>query len=58
MTRLPRGVVLLGLVSLCNDAASDMILPLLPAFLLTLGAGSVERLGGDVLLQLEARVHA
>jgi MFS family permease len=39
MTRLPRAVVLLGLVSLCNDAASDMILPLLPAFLLTLGAG-------------------
>jgi len=37
---LPRAVVLFGLVSLCNDAASDMILPLLPAFLtLTLGAG-------------------
>jgi MFS family permease len=37
---LPRAVFLFGLVSLCNDAASDMILPLLPAFLtLTLGAG-------------------
>jgi MFS family permease len=38
--RLPRAVVLLGLVSLLNDAASDMILPLLPVFLTaTLGAG-------------------
>lgn len=39
-SRLPRTVVSLGLVSLANDAASEMIYPLLPAFLAaTLGAG-------------------
>ena len=38
--RLPRTVVILGLVSLLNDAASEMITPLLPIFLTaTLGAG-------------------
>jgi MFS family permease len=31
--RLPRSVVLLGLVSLLTDASSEMIFPLLPAFL-------------------------
>jgi MFS family permease len=37
---LPRTVVVLGLVSLANDAASEMVLPLLPIFLTaTLGAG-------------------
>ncbi|HEB98772.1 MAG TPA: MFS transporter [Thiotrichales bacterium] len=37
---LPRTVVVLGLVSFLNDAASEMITPLLPLFLtLTLGAG-------------------
>jgi MFS family permease len=37
---LPRTVVVLGLVSLLNDAASEMIAPLLPIFLTaTLGAG-------------------
>jgi MFS family permease len=37
---LPRTVVVLGLVSLVNDAASEMITPLLPVFLTaTLGAG-------------------
>lgn len=37
---LPRTVVILGLVSLLNDAASEMISPLLPIFLTaTLGAG-------------------
>jgi MFS family permease len=37
---LPRTVVVLGLVSLVNDAASEMITPLLPLFLTaTLGAG-------------------
>ncbi len=39
-TALPRTVVVLGLVSLLNDAASEMITPLLPIFLTaTLGAG-------------------
>lgn len=37
---LPRTVVVLGLVSFLNDAASEMITPLLPLFLtVTLGAG-------------------
>lgn len=37
---LPRTVIVLGLVSLLNDAASEMITPLLPIFLTaTLGAG-------------------
>ena len=40
MTALPRTVVVLGFVSLLNDAASEMITPLLPIFLTaTLGAG-------------------
>ena len=37
---LTRNVVILGFVSLLNDGASEMIYPLLPAFLTTvLGAG-------------------
>jgi len=40
MFSLPRTVVILGLVSFLNDAASEMITPLLPLFLTaTLGAG-------------------
>lgn len=43
--RLPRNVWLLGIASLLNDVASDMIYPLLPAFLtITLG-GSKQFLG-------------
>lgn len=39
-TTLPRTVVVLAMVSLLNDAASEMITPLLPVFLtITLGAG-------------------
>jgi hypothetical protein len=39
-SRLSRTVVVLGWVSLCNDAASEMLTPLLPIFLTaTLGAG-------------------
>lgn len=41
-TRLPRTVVALGVVSLLTDMSSEMIYPLLPAFLTTvLGAGAV-----------------
>ncbi len=41
MARLPGAVVVLGGVSLLNDAASDMIAPLLPLFLTAgLGAGA------------------
>jgi MFS family permease len=36
--RLPRNVLALGLVSLATDASSDMIFPLLPMFLASLGA--------------------
>jgi MFS family permease len=36
--RLPRTVVALGVVSLLTDLSSEMIVPLLPAFLVTLGA--------------------
>jgi MFS family permease len=42
--RLPRPVVALGWVSLFTDAASDMIYPLIPAFLLSMGGGA-EALG-------------
>jgi MFS family permease len=41
---LPRAVIALGWVSLLTDAASDMIYPLVPAFLITLGGGA-EALG-------------
>jgi len=36
---LPKAVVLLGFTSFFTDVASEMIFPLLPAFLVTLGAG-------------------
>jgi MFS family permease len=36
---LPRAVIALGWVSLLTDAASDMIYPLVPAFLISLGGG-------------------
>jgi MFS family permease len=37
---LTRNVVLLGVVSFFADVSSDMVMPLLPAFLVTLGAGA------------------
>lgn len=41
MSQLPRTVLILGLASLLTDLSSEMIYPLLPAFLaLTLGAGA------------------
>jgi MFS family permease len=39
--KLPRNVVVLGWVSLFTDAASDMIYPLLPLFLLELHGGAI-----------------
>src|SRR5919201_1917617 len=42
---LPRNVKLLGLASLVNDVASEMIFPLLPAFLLTVLGGNRFSLG-------------
>jgi len=39
---LPRGVLLLGLVSFFNDLASDIVIPLVPVLLATvLAAGPV-----------------
>jgi MFS family permease len=38
LNKLPRVVWLLGLASLLNDASSEMIFPLLPSFLVALGA--------------------
>lgn len=40
-SKLPRNVVALGWVSLLTDAASDMIYPLIPAFLAALGGGAL-----------------
>ena len=40
MTRLSRNVVVLGIVSLLADVSGDMVMPLLPSFLVTLGAGA------------------
>src|SRR5437763_8882210 len=37
---LPRNVVVFGLVSLLADVSSDMVVPLLPAFVVTLGGGA------------------
>ena len=42
---LPRNVKLLGLASLLNDIASEIICPLLPQFLLTVLGGNQIHLG-------------
>ena len=62
---LPRTVIVLGGVSLLNDAASEMITPLLPVFLTaTLGAGIYVSAGGHLaclaatLAQPDTRVQA
>lgn len=39
-SRLPGNIYLLGLLSLFNDISSDMVTPLLPAYLATLGLGA------------------
>jgi len=41
---VPRNVLLLGITSLLGDVASEMVVPLLPAFLVSIG-GSAEALG-------------
>ncbi|MGE5048141.1 MAG: MFS transporter, partial [Deltaproteobacteria bacterium] len=38
--RLGRNVVVLGVVSLLADVSGDMVMPILPAFLVSLGAGA------------------
>ncbi len=42
---LSRNVVVLGVVSLCNDASSEMIYPLLPLFLTTTLGATTQMLG-------------
>jgi len=42
---LPRTVWLLGLISLLNDAASELVYPLLPLFVATALAGGPFALG-------------
>lgn len=42
LSKLPRTVIVLGLVSFCNDLASEMVIPLIPILLAgVLGAGPV-----------------
>ena len=43
--RLPRNVVAIGLVSLLNDASSEIIYPLLPVFLTAALGASAEAVG-------------
>ncbi len=39
--RIPRTVIMLGIVSLFTDAASEMIYPLIPVYIAALGSGAV-----------------
>ncbi|MBI5008053.1 MAG: MFS transporter [Bacteroidia bacterium] len=39
--KIPRAVILLGLVSLLTDAASEMIYPLIPVYVAALGSGAI-----------------
>lgn len=39
--RIPKAVIMLGLVSLFTDAASEMIYPLIPVYVAALGSGAV-----------------
>jgi MFS family permease len=40
-TKIPRAVIILGLVSLFTDAATEMIYPLVPVFVAALGSGAI-----------------
>ncbi|MFZ4621673.1 MAG: MFS transporter [Bacteroidota bacterium] len=40
-TKIPRNILILGIVSLLTDAATEMIYPFLPLFIATLGSGAV-----------------
>ena len=39
--RIPRAVIVLGIVSLFTDAASEMIYPLVPVYIAALGSGAI-----------------
>ena len=43
--KLPRTVIVLGLVSFCNDVASDIVIPLIPIVLATVLAAGPMALG-------------
>src|SRR5450759_3536245 len=40
-SNIPRVVIMLGIVSLFTDAASEMIYPLVPVFVAALGSGAI-----------------
>src|SRR5450759_4704788 len=39
--RIPQAVIMLGIVSLFTDAASEMIYPLIPVYIAALGSGAI-----------------
>lgn len=39
--QIPRAVIMLGIVSLFTDAASEMIYPLVPVYIAALGSGAI-----------------
>jgi MFS family permease len=39
--RIPHAVIMLGIVSLFTDAASEMIYPLVPVYIAALGSGAI-----------------
>jgi hypothetical protein len=39
--KIPKAVIMLGIVSLFTDAASEMIYPLIPVYVAALGSGAV-----------------
>jgi len=39
--KIPRAVIMLGIVSLFTDAASEMIYPLIPVYVAALGSGAI-----------------
>ena len=39
--KIPRNVIMLGIVSLFTDASTEMIYPLIPIFVAALGSGAV-----------------
>ena len=41
MKKIPKAVIMLGLVSLFTDAASEMIYPLIPVYVAALGSGAI-----------------
>ncbi len=40
-SRIPRNIIILGIVSLLTDAATEMIYPLIPIFVAALGSGAL-----------------